>query len=173
MGPAFFTTQRHRRDLYFGIPGLKSLAFHWFFVEASFAGPTTPVLVKLVNGGYGVEVHHLLAKHSLTPTYTPTQRSKALRQHTSRPFILEAFVWCFTTSRFGNLNSSRDRKSLQKNGAVHGDLRSPNIMVNVSLTGDIILVEDELGKMRANIRVVDFDWAGDAGQVSCMSIYVY
>ena len=68
MGPAFFTTQRHRRDLYFGIPGLKSLAFHWFFVEASFAGPTTPVLVKLVNGGYGVEVHHLLAKHSLAPT---------------------------------------------------------------------------------------------------------
>ena len=38
-------------------------------------------------------------------------------------------------------------------------------MANVSRTGDIILVEDESRKMRANIKVVDFDWAGDAGQI--------
>ena len=44
-------------------------------------------------------------------------------------------------------------------------MRSPNIMVNVSRTGGIILVEDESRKMRADIKVVNFDWAGDAGQV--------
>ena len=48
---------------------------------SSFAEPI-PVLVKLVNAGYGVDVHHLLSTTSHQP-YTPTQRSKALREHTS------------------------------------------------------------------------------------------
>jgi hypothetical protein len=36
-------------------------------------------------------------------------------------------------------------------------------MVNVSPTGGIILVEDESGNVRADIRVIDFDWASCAG----------
>ena len=53
---------------------------------------------------------------------------------------------------------------LETNRKVHDDLRSVSIMVNVSYTGEVVLVDD--GSGRADIRVVDFDWAGDAGSVS-------
>jgi hypothetical protein len=38
-------------------------------------------------------------------------------------------------------------------------------MINVSSAGHVILINDKLGEGRANIKVVDFDWGGDAGEV--------
>jgi serine/threonine protein kinase len=54
---------------------------------------------------------------------------------------------------------------LRDGGKVHGDLRPPNIMINVSSGGNVILVNDELGQSRANIKIMEFDWGGDAGKV--------
>lgn len=40
----------------------------------------------------------------------------------------------------------------------------PLISWSMSPTGDVILVKDDLGYSRANIMVVDFDWADDVGK---------
>lgn len=51
------------------------------------------------------------------------------------------------------------------NGKLHGDLRSVNIMLEVTETGEAVLVDDNgSGNSRANIKVIDFDWAGDVGK---------
>ena len=125
----------------------------------SFAGPTTPVLVKLVNGGYGMEVHHLLAERSLAPTLHAYSKVEGAPTAYIMEYLdpsswkpLSGVSLHPDSAALIQAEIEKVLKILQKNGAVHGDLRSPNIMVNVSLTGDIILVKDELGKMRANIR---------------------
>ena len=104
--------------LQIGIPGFKSLAFHWFFVGVFICGahPSACEASKCrIRSGCSP-----LAKHDLAPTlhaYSEVEGSP-------RAYIMEyldpsALVWCFTTSRFCSLNPILDRKSLQKNGTVH------------------------------------------------------
>lgn len=130
-----------------------------------------PVLVKPVNEGYGLNVHHLLAKHNLAPTLlayskvegAPTAIMDYLDPSSWKP--LSGVSSHPDTAALFQVEIDQVIEILQKNGVVHGDLRSPNIMVNVSPTGEVLLGSDETGTMRAIINVVDFDWAGVAGKV--------
>jgi len=78
-----------------------------------------------VHGWYGEDVHHLSAKHSLAPVLhaysCPDGAPKAYSIQRSLRKVLD---------------------TLETNGKVHGDLRFVNIMVNVSHTGKVILVDD-------------------------------
>ena len=47
------------------------------------------------------------------------------------------------------LSISKVLEMLQMNCKAHGDLQAHNILVNVSLTGQLILVEDDSGTRRA------------------------
>jgi serine/threonine protein kinase len=134
-----------------------------------------PVFVKLVNGRYGEEVHKLLADHGLAPVlYGVSDLEGAPKAYVmeyldpSSWMTLSAYLALpdtFTHAESIRFSINKVLEVLQKNRKVHGDLRAPNILVNVSLTGQLILVEDDSGIRRANIKVVDFDWAGDADKV--------
>ncbi|KZT04101.1 uncharacterized protein LAESUDRAFT_715811 [Laetiporus sulphureus 93-53] len=126
-----------------------------------------PVVVKLVNGPYGEEVHQLLARHGLAPTLygcahfkcTPTAYIMEhlngdwvmlfdfLQRELSRPF--------YPTIR----HSLEDVVGLLKNeGFIHGDFRSSNVMVQIH-------------EGNAQIKVIDFDWAGKPGQISYSAVH--
>ena len=139
------------------------------------SSPSIPVVVKLVNGRYGEEVHKMLADHHLAPVLYGI----SVLEGAPKAYVMEYFdrsSW-MTLSDYVKLPHSATAvdsiwlsitkvlEVLQKNHKVHGDLRAPNILVNVSLTGQLILVEDDSGIRKANIKVVDFDWAGDVGKV--------
>lgn len=133
------------------------------------------VFVKLVNRRYGEEVHEMLADHDLAPVlYGFSDLEGAPKAYVME--YLDPSSWMTLSAYLALPDSSTHAKSiwlsiikvlevLQKNHKVHGDLRAPNILVNVSVTGELILVEDDSGISRAKIKVVDFDWAGDAGKV--------
>jgi serine/threonine protein kinase len=53
-------------------------------------------------------------------------------------------------------------KLMHERQFVHGDLRSPNLMIKVTGTAPEIAPDDS---QLPQIMVVDFDWAGRAGQV--------
>ncbi|KAJ3513630.1 hypothetical protein NLJ89_g2845 [Agrocybe chaxingu] len=134
-----------------------------------------PVLVKLVSGHYGEEVHLLLAEHDLAPTlhaYSgPEGAPKAYIMEYLQPsswktlFDFSALPNASTSAAAIRRSIDRVLDILENSGKVHGDLRSVNIMINVSHAGEAILVNDDPGSCRANIKVVDFDWAGDTGKV--------
>lgn len=155
----------------FASPDSNRLLFTGSLSKSSSAEPIS-VLVKLVNGEYGKDVHHLLAKHDLAPMLLAHSAVKGAPTAYIMEY-LDPSSWKPLSGVLPHPNAtasimlSTDKviKILQKNGAVHGDLRPPNIMINVSPTAEIILVEDETKKMRAKIKVVDFDWAGASGQV--------
>ena len=134
-----------------------------------------PVLVKLVYGQYGDGVHRLLAEHNLAPQFHAASEVEGA----PKAYVMEYLApssWKplsnFSSDPNGSAFAASIRLSIDKvldilldGGKVHGDLRPPNIMINVSSAGNIILVNDNLGENRANIKVVDFDWGGDAGKV--------
>ncbi|KAF8530394.1 hypothetical protein BU17DRAFT_79150 [Hysterangium stoloniferum] len=134
-----------------------------------------PVFVKLVSGKYGEDVHHLLAKHDLAPTlHAYSHPEGAPRAYVMEYLQSSSWKTLYDYSSLPNASTPKDLINrsitkvlyvLKKNGKVHGDLRSLNVMVNVSETGETIRVAGGSGKSRANIKVVDFDWAGDAGRV--------
>ena len=50
-------------------------------------------------------------------------------------------------------------KKLERANLVHGDLRSNNLMVHVNANGSVLDGEDVW------IKVIDFDWSGQSGEV--------
>ena len=134
-----------------------------------------PVLVKLVYGQYGDDVHRLLAGYNLAPQFHATSEVEGAPKAYVMDY-LDPSSWSPLSDYLSFPNSfafaASIRLSIDKvldilldGGKVHGDLRPPNIMINVSSAGNVILVNDKLGEGRANIKVVDFDWGGDAGEV--------
>lgn len=123
--------------------------------------PSIPVFVKLVNGRCGEEVHKILADHDLSPVlYGVSDLEGAPKAYVME--YLDHSSW-MTLSAYLALPDSSTHVAesiwfsiatvldvLQKNRKVHGDLRDPNILVNVSLTGQLILVEDDSGIRRAH-----------------------
>ncbi|PCH34147.1 hypothetical protein WOLCODRAFT_160639 [Wolfiporia cocos MD-104 SS10] len=120
-----------------------------------------PVVVKLVSGSYGEDVHLLLAQEGLAPTLHGCIRPEGapvayVMEHLDGDWVcLFDFLKRDSSPPF----HQAIRASLQhvldlldEKGFVHGDLRSSNIMVRI---------------VGANpeIKVIDFDWAGKAGQV--------
>ena len=140
--------------------------------------PPVSVLVKLVKGKYADDVHRLLAKHGLAPKlYGQIQVEGA-----PTAYVMEALGSSWETlhdvlqkskggckSKLGHDHKEGVRLSLklvldllQCMGFVHGDMRPNNIMVQVD--------EQHLPSISntdgvANVRIVDFDWAGSDGVV--------
>ncbi|KAK2461026.1 hypothetical protein APHAL10511_006967 [Amanita phalloides] len=132
-----------------------------------------PVFVKLARK-YGENVHQLLAEEGLAPTL----HAKSEVEGAPTAYImehLEPSSW-ITLHRFVTdigdleykepvqLSMNKVLKILRENNKVHGDLRSANIMVQISTTGKLVCFDDE-GSHRASIKIIDFDWSGETGEV--------
>ncbi|KAG8941047.1 hypothetical protein FRC00_012607, partial [Tulasnella sp. 408] len=90
------------------------------------------------------------------------------------PPTLEKSGWV-TLFEFFRLNDSADRYSkpirntlgrilavMEEARVVHGDLRPNNLMLEVDCDYTPVSLGEEPG---VNMRVIDFDWAGDSGHV--------
>ncbi|KZT02200.1 uncharacterized protein LAESUDRAFT_794023 [Laetiporus sulphureus 93-53] len=133
-----------------------------------------PVLVKLVNEPYGEDVHRLLARHH----FAPSLYGYARYEGAPCAYIMEylqspTWTTLYNFSR-GNASNNNDKRAIRRslqhlvgiledNQVVHGDLRPVNIMLQVD--DERKLVRSKGRKSTAKIRVVDFDWAGKAGEV--------
>ena len=162
------------------IEKIKFSSCNHLLFTAHLSGPSSPdaipVVVKLVHGRYGEDVHHLLAKHSLAPVLyahsCPEGAPNAYVMEYLQPPSWKTLFDYTLDSNISRTSAASIQRSLdkvldilEKNRKVHGDLRSVNIMVNISPTGDAVLVDDGSKMSRADIKVIDFDWAGDAGNV--------
>ncbi|KZT01360.1 uncharacterized protein LAESUDRAFT_798037 [Laetiporus sulphureus 93-53] len=132
-----------------------------------------PVLVKLVNEPYGEDVHRLLARHHFAPSLYGYARYEGAPCAYIMEY-LQSLTWTtlynFSRGNASNKDKRAIRRSLQHlvgiledNQVVHGDLRPVNIMLQVD--DERKLVRSKGRKSTAKIRVVDFDWAGKAGEV--------
>ncbi|KAK2462231.1 hypothetical protein APHAL10511_005727 [Amanita phalloides] len=148
------------------------------FIAALYAGrlSVSQVFVKLTDD-YDEDVHQLLEEENLAPKLYA--KSSEFRYVSPTAYIMEYLKpssWK-TLRDYASLAEDLDYKEpvrlsmdkvltiLRKNKVVHGDLRPPNIMIQVSpKTGKLVCVDDE-GSQRASIRVIDFDWSGEAGKV--------
>jgi len=146
---------------------------------ASVEGSENPYFVKLVNSGYGADVHLKLAASDLAPRLygrnCPDGALGAYIMEYLTPPSLGAGGWVtlfkfaqdhqrVTTEHKDAIRCALDRALtvLETNNFVYGDLRSNNVMVEV----------DEHGQLRfsssardVKIRLVDCDWAGVSGKV--------
>ncbi|KAK2463755.1 hypothetical protein APHAL10511_004248 [Amanita phalloides] len=133
-----------------------------------------PVFVKLASK-YGENVHRLLEEENLAPKlYAKSEVEGAPTAYIME--YLEPSSWKMLHSfaaRSGNLDYKEPvrlsiknvLKILHENNMVHGDLRTNNIMVQVSRqTGKLVCFDDE-GPQRASIKIIDFDWSGETGEV--------
>ena len=123
------------------------------------------VLVKLVPRSYSREVHGYMAKNKLAPKlygYAEVEGAPtAYVMEYLDPSIWQTLHQFFKPKKDPGVDPFQLReaicktlKMLDDGDYVHGDLRSNNIMIRT----DVIEKSVEL-------RVVDFDWAGKAGQV--------
>ncbi|PCH39285.1 hypothetical protein WOLCODRAFT_141169 [Wolfiporia cocos MD-104 SS10] len=128
------------------------------------------VAIKLVMN-YGSEVHRFLAGHNLAPilygsvaavgaptAYVMSLLGKewiTLFDYRSR---LPSDASTFTNAITAGLNKVLE--VLESKDYVHGDLRDNNIMILVDAERRPVL-----GAGQAQLRVIDFDWAGNAGEV--------
>lgn len=128
-------------------------------------GSNLPVFVKLVPGSYGVEVYRFLETKHLAPAlygYSKVDGAPIA-------YIMEYLdpSECQSTLHelihFGDAlpSDARLRESLrnvldalESRSYVHGDLRPNNFMVGIDEAMDEI-----------EFKVIDFDWAGEAGEV--------
>ncbi|KAJ8503372.1 hypothetical protein ONZ45_g10917 [Pleurotus djamor] len=133
------------------------------------------VLVKLVSRPYGVQVHTFLAAHGYAPS---------LYGYKDLEGAPTAYVMEFLDSNWTSLAKLAEKKraalvqspvllpairatishiTTLLSGAtmVHGDLRPNNIMIKLGEDTDNMPVVSE-GVVQ--LRVVDFDWAGDVGR---------
>ncbi|KZT00409.1 uncharacterized protein LAESUDRAFT_764614 [Laetiporus sulphureus 93-53] len=150
--------------------------FHATLLTPSRLRSPTPVVVKLIDGSYSEHVHQLLARHHLAPTLYGC----AHREGAPTTYVME-----YLGSDWETLSQFSEKKPhgrvaaptaadpiwaslnqllaiLEQQQFVHGDLRMNNIMVQVNQDGKAVI---QKGKKKACIKVIDFDWAGNAGQV--------
>ncbi|KAF7321440.1 hypothetical protein MKEN_00664500 [Mycena kentingensis (nom. inval.)] len=98
------------------------------------------VVVKFVLGRYGEAEHNVLADHGFAP-----------KLYTARPLAgssCSASDAQLTNEHIKQLEEIRKLMATHK--IVHGDLRSPNVFVCAA----------------GSVKVIDFDWAGKAGDVT-------
>jgi serine/threonine protein kinase len=128
-----------------------------------------PVLVKLVSGHYGEEVHKLLAKANLAPEFF----SSSILPHANKAYAMEYLkgTWRSTwelksLSRYKEPIENALEEALvllEQHEMVHGDLRENNIMIQMEneYSSEPKLVG--LEKKKVVIRIIDFDWADHVG----------
>lgn len=139
--------------------------------------PSAEKLVKLA-GKYGDGVHRLLAKSQFAPVLYGQRALEgaptAYIMEFLNPPTLENSGWV-TLFEFFRLNDSATRYSqairntlgrilavMEEARVVHGDLRPNNLMLEVDCDYTPVSLGEEQG---VNLRVVDFDWAGESGHV--------
>ena len=130
------------------------------------SAPGLQVVVKLVPRSYSVKVHRYMADKELAPKlYGYAEVEGTLTAYVME--YLDPSAWQTLHQRYKpklpnskikyplKLRTALDNiiKTLRSENYVHGDLRTNNIMINV--TGNSV-----------DLRVIDFDWAGEAEQVS-------
>ncbi|KAJ7596060.1 hypothetical protein C8J56DRAFT_1043162 [Mycena floridula] len=119
------------------------------------------VVVKFVHR-YGLQVHQLLAQVGLAPQlfyFGPIEG--AVDYGTLKMVVMEYLEGTTLVSKYpagllpGKLKAEvkKGLDAIHSNGFVYGDLRHPNIMVEKQGNGD------------TKIKFIDFDWAGEEGQV--------
>ncbi|RXW12319.1 hypothetical protein EST38_g13535 [Candolleomyces aberdarensis] len=123
------------------------------------------VIIKLVNGHYGVDVHRALAKVGLAPLLLGISSLEGV----PHAYVIEYLCpseWVML-SELENLLLLGHKQAiynalesiidvLQKGKYVHGDLRESNIMINQARLKQ---------EGRVSIKLIDFDWSGTAGEV--------
>ncbi|KAG8987440.1 hypothetical protein FRB90_003342 [Tulasnella sp. 427] len=178
--PTYTAEDGTQQSLTFVHPLKENLPRSLLFVAVETLSNTpTERVAKVVIGRYGTEVHQELAEHAFAPILfgqksqdtTPTVYiMEFLSPPTterpgwvtlfdffqSKPASVSDHLQAFKTAIDRILNVMKDRNM------VHGDLRSNNIMVEVTEKLDPILSGDD---QRVNLKVIDFDWAGYSGQV--------
>ena len=134
---------------------------------ATLSSPSIPdlqVLVKLVPRSYSRDVHKHMADNGLAPKLY----GYAELEGAPTAYVMEYLDPCTwqTLHEFLKSNATAvDRTRLQEavygiieklesKNYVHGDLRSNNIMIRT-----------DVKEKSVDLRVIDFDWAGEAGQV--------
>jgi hypothetical protein len=139
-------------------------------------GRQHPVVVKFVYSHretYGTTVHQYLHEHGLAPRlYAAENLHRGVvmivmeHLHQSEDGT-GSWVELDTFERKLGTNAAAVRQKLeeilsllQSQKMVHADFRAVNIMVKVDMNGDIVITEE--GPV---LSVIDFDWAGTAGQV--------
>ncbi|PVG00116.1 hypothetical protein CPB86DRAFT_782982 [Serendipita vermifera] len=132
-------------------------------------------VVKFVynySGTYGTTVHQYLHSLGLAPSlYLTENLHRGLVMVVMERLSYEKGIggWMELDTFEGKLGTKAGAirkklekviKSLQEQGMVHADLRPTNIMVKVDGNDDILMREEE-----PILHVVDFDWAGNVGDV--------
>ena len=126
--------------------------------------PNLQVLVKLVSRSYSQDVH----KHMADIGLAPKLYGYAEVEGAPTAYVMEYLDPCAWETLHQFLKSdaaAMDRTQLQEaldgiigklelKNYVHGDLRSNNIMIRTNVK-----------EKSVDLRVIDFDWAGEAGQV--------
>ncbi|RPD77102.1 hypothetical protein L226DRAFT_459785 [Lentinus tigrinus ALCF2SS1-7] len=136
-------------------------------------GARRQIVVKFVER-YGAAAHRLLASHGLAPQllyYGDIWLSEPERNGCgSRKMVVMEYVEGMNAHMM--LDSIVERalpagalaavkravKLLHDQGMVHGDIRLGNVIITNPTAGD----EEDMDK---RVRIVDFDWAGEAGSV--------
>ena len=127
------------------------------------------VLAKVVLRSYGTEVHTQLAAQHMAPQLWGTSDVRGIASVVVME-LLEAgwttlFDYCENRHRNGIPEGPKTRllkrlenilNCLCSNGMVHGDFRTANIMLKPGEEEKAVLI--------------DFDWAGEAGRVSTLSL---
>jgi hypothetical protein len=162
--------------------------------DATFDGKEPiEVAIKLLYGQYGYDVHDYLASKGLAPqlygkstsqfqppsgpTIVPTaivmEDLAAPDPTSSKPGWIPLYTFLEDHKDLSAVEKTRIFEQifkiivlLREQQFVHGDLRSPNLMIKVKgmVPEYQVMVLDDDGQS-PQIMVVDFDWAGRAGQV--------
>ncbi|KAG9044245.1 hypothetical protein FS837_008564 [Tulasnella sp. UAMH 9824] len=142
--------------------------------------PSTEKLVKIARK-YGAEVHRLLAKSHFAPMLyghgslegAPTAYVMELLRSPANEKPGWVTLWEFFKSKEQATRHSKAIETtlgeilevMERANMVHGDLRPNNIMLEVHKVQDGYIPVRSGEQPRANLRVVDFDWAGESGAV--------
>jgi len=129
--------------------------------------PGLQVVVKLVPRSYSHQVHKYLADKELAPKlYGYAEVEGAPAAYVMEYLDPSAWQTLYQQYRPNSpnteitytpeLQTALDNiiETLRSENYVHGDLRTNNIMVRTDVIGNSV-----------DLRVIDFDWAGEAGQV--------
>jgi hypothetical protein len=127
-----------------------------------------PVLVKLTNEHCGEHAHNWLAEYNIASTSFasglegPSKVNIAGLYKTSPWDTLSASSIIVNISgRAGPFRYEAPDFRLYE----YGDLWSPNLMVKITPTGEI-LVRDDSGNPTADVQAVDFNWTGRASHAA-------
>ena len=125
--------------------------------------PGLQVLVKLVPRSYSRDVHEYMAKNKLAPKlYGYAKADGAPTAYVME--YLDPPTWQTLYQFFESDTTAMDPtqlqaavesilKTLDSKDYVHGDLRTNNIMIRTDVIEECV-----------DIKVIDFDWAGKAGE---------